>query len=560
MQYPLIQFEQFVKEDDLVSGELLFESGGVQQIQEIEKHLWLAAVQDEGQWEAEISISPSKVIQTTCDCSKFQAVKSCPHIVAALFALRKRLQEQKQKKSGAEKPAKKSLNTVNILSHIRVDDLKEFVEQYARHNRSFAVALKTRFAQDIPAADNQAKFIELLDSAVSLSRKPDRSFGSRGIKKIIQVLREVHQQIQRAIALSHYADAADMSISIIEKISPLARKAGELQDELKKIIEDTIDFLQLLAQRDISPDLRDSIWHYTLESSSKLVHRNNQTDLLLFKILRQLADSPEKVSTLTALIKTHLQKYHAEGRNAAGLVLFQMQILEKQGKALEAGALVKEYLFNPEVLMFVIKQSAEKEDWPQVVRLAEEGLKLDMPTAVQHELYDILLQESIRVNNLSQTYTLALNRFMSRLDIKYYHIARTAMRGQWDNQPDAVLSKLQVLPFSAQKRKAIAGVLSAEARQGELMAYLQQARSLDLTVEFGTTLPAPYKEEVQQLILALIAQFLRGHAGPKPSQHIRELIDKIHQSGAHELASSLAKQLKHQYPERHTLQEELQLY
>jgi hypothetical protein len=282
--------------------------------------------------------------------------------------------------------------------------------------------------------------------------------------------------------------------------------------------------------------------------------------LLLFKILRHLADSPEKVSILSTLIKTQLQKYHTEGRNAAGLVLFQMQILEKQGKALEAGALVKEYLFNPEVLMFVINQSAEKEDWSQAVRLAEEGLKLDMPAAVQHELYDILLQESIRVNNLSQTYTLALNRFLSRLDIKYYQIARTAMSGQWRNQPDAVLSKLQVLPFSAQKRKAIAGVLSAEARHKELLAYLQQARSLDLTVEFGTTLPAPFQADVQQLILELIAHFLRGHAGPKPSQHIRELIEKIQQLGARDLASSLAKQLKKQYPERHTLQEELQLY
>jgi hypothetical protein len=276
--------------------------------------------------------------------------------------------------------------------------------------------------------------------------------------------------------------------------------------------------------------------------------------------MSELAIVPDMVHLLSAQLDQQLYKYQTEGRNAAGLVFIQLQLKEKQGEHQEAGLLVRQYLHHPEVLMFVIAQALAKDDWHQVVTLAEEGLRMGMSPPIQHELHDLLIQASIREHNFSKTYELALKRFLSRLDMKYYDIARTALGDAWKDQPDVILQKLHQLPYSVQKRNAIAGVLLTESRYPALLDYLQQAKSLDLAVAYGTALPPEYRQALQQLMLEFIGQFLRGHAGPKPSQYIRELLDKLNQQGARELAYGLARQLKKLYPERHTLQEELQQY
>lgn len=562
MNFPLAELELHLDEDYLLKGEQLLEEGKVGGFMEIERHLWLMQVEDQAvPYEVELRISPSKVQQTSCDCPAARKSGECAHIAAGLLALRRRITEAQEKSAKTAAKTRKprgNLSTGHILESIRPEDLADFVRQYAKTNRSFAIALKTRFAPSVPAIDNKGKFLELLDNAINASRKADRSLTKRGIRGILNVTAEMQSHMEQALARQHFSDAADMAQSIIEKITPLLRKAGEAQQELRATVAWAFRILSELPGRNAPPALLDSLWSYAAEESQKLLYRSNQIDRYFFNFLKALCDSEIKTGHLRRLIAAQLGRYLSEGRDATSLVLLQLQLLEETGQGMEALHLVQEYLSAPEVLLFAVRHAASKGDWNRTAMLAETGLKLRMPPAVAGELEDILLQNALRKNDREKIAALAKSRMMQTLDVGYFRTYKAALAENWEReQTDEILTRLRRLPFSHQKRRIIAAVLAQENRKADLLAYLQDAGSLDLLTEFGTMLLPELKTGVVQLYRSLLDQYLRGHVGPKPSQRVREIVVQLHRAGASAVADALVEMIRAEYPERHTLREEL---
>jgi hypothetical protein len=379
MNFPLSEVELYLNESSLVQGEWLLEQGRVGHLRETERHLWLSEVSDGAVWEVEMRISPSKVQQASCECAAFRSDKQCAHLAAALLALRRLLNDRQAEKQAArvqkkERPVR-TLDTQSILNNIRADDLADFVRQYARSNRAFAVALKTRFATDVPTLDNKAKFSELLDSAIGMARKADYSISHRGAGKIAAVADEMLSQAKQAIAQRHWAEAADMAQSIIEKLTPLLRKAGERQVLLREAIRQSFQILLDIPASPVPlpPDLKDALWHYAAEESKKLLYRNNDLDRPFFRLLAALCDTPDKEEELRALLSVQIDRYLSENRDPSALVLLQLNRLEQLGREMEAQQLVETYLSAPDVLLFAVKQAESKGDFHQMKMLAEEG-------------------------------------------------------------------------------------------------------------------------------------------------------------------------------------------
>ena len=95
MNFLLSDLEKFVNETALLLGEELLEQGCVRNLQEIERHLWLAEVQDLSLFEVELRITPTKIAQGSCECTTFRPGDPCGHFVAAALALRRQIEEKK---------------------------------------------------------------------------------------------------------------------------------------------------------------------------------------------------------------------------------------------------------------------------------------------------------------------------------------------------------------------------------------------------------------------------------------------------------------------------------
>ena len=179
MNFLLQKLESHIDEGALIEGESLLEAGAANGLFELEKHLWLATVDGH---EVELKVSPSKVLGGTCECERFAEEGMCEHLAALMMAVRRKQQAHKQKREQEKKESQgpRKLTTGIVLDNVNLEELAEFVRDYAKANRNFAIALKARFASIVTEIGGNEKYMQLLESTIKAVRKLDRSISMRG--------------------------------------------------------------------------------------------------------------------------------------------------------------------------------------------------------------------------------------------------------------------------------------------------------------------------------------------------------------------------------------------
>ncbi len=558
MHFPLAQLENYLDEEMLIAGELLWEQQQVGALTELERHLWLILVQDGAELEVEVRISPSKVLLATCECDTFRHKGVCAHYAAALLALRHHLAQRAEEKK--RKPPPKASSTRasgidQILAHANPEELAAFVRTYARHNRQFAIALKSRFLTAVPGEDHKAKSVELLDLVIAEARKADRSFSVRGLRKVLHVAEDILEQARNALSRQHFADACDISLGLIEKLTPLLRYAGEQQPALYNSIQAVFEVLKTLAAA--PPVLLDDLKAWCVEASQKLLYRSFGVDVLCFRLLAALNRSPADAALLSDLLTRQTDKYLLEGRDPSPLLLLLLQQWERTDQAEHIHAWSEKYLALPEVLLFAVRHALTQSDWARAAALAETGLQRRWLPAVHDELEEALLQCAIHTRNTALQGHWAKARLLKTLDIRYFKYWHEVHPSNQD--VEALLDELRRLPFSPAKRRLLAGILADVGALERLADFLAEARSLDLLSEFGHHLLPEREADLLALYHAVLGQYLKGHVGPHPSRRVRELVEALRSNGGEAIAEKLVETIRAQYPERHTLQDALQL-
>jgi len=482
MNFPLKQLEQHVEESALLAGERLFEQQKVRHLQELEKHLWIATVDDD--YEIELQITPSKVQNATCECSDFLDHGQCQHIVAGLFALRQKLQAQqakrkKQRQKKSNSPPKRLTPSV-ILDNVTLDELTDFVRKYASRDRNFALALKARFAGVVEFHDTKEKYLQVLDSSIEAARKTDRMISYRGARKLEKVLNELLQQAETALAQKHLTTTLYIAESIIEKVTPILRKVEREKDLILERLSDAFELFHTVLESDPAPALQNEIWSYAQNEATKLTYRLNGLTMNLYRILRRMATTPGKVEELLYLLNELLDSSHTDAQMYVQLLLAKLSLLEAHNRHEEAQVVVQQNLQQPEILHFALRQLLQREEWEAARKLAEEGLRLTENPEVRGKLEDILLQVAQQQDNTTAQATYARRRLLTTLQMDYFHTFKKAINGVWQPTRTALLDELQQGARSLEKRNLVAAIYAAEGMENELFDYIQRARSLDL--------------------------------------------------------------------------------
>ena len=559
MNFLLQKLESHIDEEALIEGENLLEAGAVEGLFELEKHLWLATVEG---YEVELKISPSKVLGGTCECSRFNQEGMCEHLAAMMMVLRRKQQTrlQKREKEKKETPSPRKLTTGIVLDNVNLEELADFVREYARANRNFAIALKARFASTVSEIDSKEKYVQLLESTIKAVRKPDRNISLRGAQRLLKVLEELKQQAEQGIMERDFLEVAYICQSIIEKVAPILKKARGKQRELRQEVNHAFEYLHQLLEKGPAPTLLHELWAYCLQEYNKLAYRSNGIDLLFFKLMVELAQEPRQQEILLDSLDNYKEKYKEESRPTAPLMLIELSALEKSGRNEEARQLMESNLMQPDVLLYAIQQAITKGQMPRVKALAITGLRFDLPQEVKARLEELLLRLAEEDDEREEINRYALRRFLDTQDFSYYQKARRADRAGWAGQVEEILAHFQSLPYAPSRRNTIARILAEEGMDSRLMSYAEQVQSLDLLQEFAPFLIGNYRERLLELYRKLLTDFLRNHLGRKTSQRIREALQRLHEIGAGELAVLLVEEFRSQYPDRHSLMEELALF
>ncbi len=247
----LKDFEHNISAATWLAADELVQGGKVKMLREVEKHFWVALVEDgEASYETEQIITPHKIKAFTCECFTEGRSLMCPHVAATLIKVRQFLEQRAQEReirrdaaatAAAAEPSR--LTVQDALENVPSEALEEFVREYARRDRDFALALKTYFAGTVTEAENPYALV--LESVVP-KNLPTKPFREPDFRRLRKTLDDLEMQMNDAILQHHHRTVFQLSSAILLKISPLLPKLEEPRRDL--VLENFKTAFQKMAE------------------------------------------------------------------------------------------------------------------------------------------------------------------------------------------------------------------------------------------------------------------------------------------------------------------------
>lgn len=573
MNFEIKNIETFFPEKVVEQAEALIQEGLVQGIVYLEKKIWTMKVGEtyeelkEGNaFEVELQLTGKKVKRGTCDCDFYQQNLSsksnhCKHIIAGLFALRKHLLEkelERQKTTRVTPFKHKRLTTISVLNSVDPEALKNFVRAYARNDKKFALSLKARFAHAVEVENDKEKYMQLLQATFSSVTTTKDKIKYNSLQQIQLVITDILDHVDDAIALEHYAEASDILQAIIIKLSPNIKRAENHEDRILELLGSAFAFFKNLIKKDLPPELKREIWQFCFEQFDGREHKKYGTNSHFLAFLLDLTTEKKYANILLEKINSELTNTFDQKKKGV-LLLFKMKLVEEFEKT-SLSAFIKENLEESEVLLAAIRNSVQQKKYADARQLALKGLEMQKSVQVRNELDDILLNIALKTQQIQDITIYARKRFLVTYEFHFYQILKNTVSKGWKKEVKNLLNLIEVQPFSPQKRNTFAVVFGEEKMYKELIDFIKKNRSLDLLEKYDVQLIEDFKQEIFELYEDLLDGYLRNHLGRQTSTKIRDIFYHLKKIGAKKLVYKLAKQYREEYPERHTLMEELNVF
>lgn len=573
MNFEIKNIEIFFPEKVVEQAEGLIQEGLVEGIVYLEKKIWTMKVGESYEklkkgdaFEVEIQMSGKKVKRGTCDCDFYQQNLTsknnhCQHIVAGLFALRKHLLEKEleRQKTVRVTPFKhKKLTTISVLNSVDPEALKNFVRAYARTDKKFALSLKARFAHAVEVENDKEKYLQLLQATFTSVTTTKDKIKYSSLQQIQLVITDILDHVDDAIALEHYSEASDILQAIIIKLSPNIKRAENHEDRILDLLNSAFAFLKNLIKKDIPPELKKEIWQFCFENFDGREHKKYGTNSYFLTFLLDLTSEKNYAVILLEKIDSELGNTFDKKKKGI-LLLFKMKLVEQFEKT-SLSTFIENNLEEPEVLLAAIKNSMSQKKYTDAKQLALKGLEMQKNVPVRNELDDILLNIGLKTQFNQDITKYARRRFIVTFEFHYYQILKNTILKGWKKEVKSLVSLIEELPFSPQKKNTIAKILAEEKMDKELIEFIKDNRSLDLLENYDVQLIESFRKEVFNLYEDLLDGYLRNHLGRRTSTKIRDIFYHLKKIGAKKLVYKLVKQYRDEYPERHTLMEELNMF
>jgi hypothetical protein len=469
MNFLLERMEAHLGEECLAAGKKLYENGRVGTLRELERHLWIASVHDGEPYEVEVKLSPSKVLAASCDCRSENG--QCAHLAAILFALRANLEarnrQKAKKKAGKNKPARNRLSVAAILQDIPPGELAAFVEEYARVNRAFALAIKARFVAKVIHDEGPEKFRALLNAALEAPRRANQELPYRSYFQLSKVLGELLRQAEQALIAKRYVDVLEIAQSIVEKVSPLVGKVAKPAEGLRAEVERAAALFQQLADSPIAPDLRERLWEYLLDEHRKLVYRNRGLDYLFFQALRQLAREEQDYDRLLEALKAQQERYASELRDFGALLRARYDLLARCNKTGAARQLLEQYPRMQALAEHAVFSALDSEKREEAKRLLDIVVGAAAKYGEPHWLLELRVTTAERLGHTAELADLLARQFLESMHEPAFQRLKALAGNAWEGRLHKLIEQAAALP-EARRRNMIAWMLFADKRQARL--------------------------------------------------------------------------------------------
>lgn len=560
--FPLSDIELNVEDDILEQAELLEAGTAFKAFVEVEKNLWVARMDDvRGAIETEIQLVGAKVKSFTCDCDIFNKLTVCPHIAAALMVLRRQKIIEKEKKDAQKankKPTPESPTKITIpfiLKRIESAQLIEFIADYARQDKQFALALKTRFTGDLMDGNFAEHYKALIDNTLRAAKNPKGKLTPRGWLQFFTMLDELKQKAESFFKIGELNESFDLIKISLPLVHRYLRSHDSPHVKLLKRQTVLLEILKGYAGLLVSPELSENIWDFMINEYAQNA-KFRFADIVFDWIIKN-TDTGIRTEKVIQVLDNQIVATRGNFDAQDRLLTQKIQILQKNGRVEEASQMILGASKNPEVLFFAVQNSIDNNDLILAKNLSINGLRIfNNSMVVMDQLDEFLLKIAILDSDTEGVLTLAEKRFLKTLNLDYFNLLLkyniSTARIQFITQT------LENQSYKVEKRDALASIYFMGKHYDKLIEMIKNLQSLELLRRFGVELWRIDKTNGFELHKTILFEYLYTHLGRPPAHRIRTLLESHIENGGFELAELLINAFKTDFPERFSLKEELQ--
>lgn len=555
MPISIIKLQEYFDHADFEKGTDLFRDSGVVDLKQAEKNLWLGTVkQNDKSFEVEVLLTGNKVKEHQCSCVK---MRECVHSIAVFQAI-------KESKAAARKRGRttsnkvKRMTTASLLKSVSPADLELFVKDYARKNRQFSLALKTRFASRVDIGDTKEKYAQLLDAIIKSSVRRNGTMTYKGYQKLIKSTKELSVQVEKNLLEQYYQESFGGVQAILEKVIPLFRKTDDSKGEIKANIEHAFSMLKHLLEAELPPDFKEEVRRFLLDNCTKIQYDIYAYYKKMFNLLFSMKNEGLHWNNLIDKIDEKLLQRGLADHSIAFLINMKSQVLQTLGFGADAEALFLKNMANPEVLKLAIHQSLQQDKLEMVEQMLATTIAKRYPRKMELEFESFRLQLALKKGDKETIITKAKIMLLSSFDLEYYNILKeNCTKKEWAAIYPNLVNRFLGMPFSMELREVLPQLFAQEEDWKGMLSYIKNIRSLALLQEYDQLLLKHDRAAVLGLYEDMVKNFVRYHLGKENASKVRDLLFRLRQIGAKKLANSLLASIKKDYPNRKTLIEEL---
>lgn len=576
----LKDFEHHISASTWLAGDELVQAGRVKSLREVEPHFWVGQVEDgDASYETETIITPNKIKAFTCECFAEGRRLMCPHVVASLVKVRQFLDQRTQERQARRDAAAAALlaepsrlTVRDALENVRAEDLEEFVREYARRDRDFALALKTYFAGTITETENPYALV--LDSAMPASAKasadkPASAKAAAGapkntdakplrepdFRRLRKTLDDLEMQMSDAAAQHHHRTTYQIASAILLKISPLLPKLDEARratvlDNIRTAFQKITE----LYTSPTSPELRDAAWD--------LVFGLGEKDLMPSELLREAVQFLSQSASDEARFQRISDLFDRTPHPAPDFVLHLfLAALAVRQMPLAAMRVLEDYAAQPQTIRDALLQLYYLQHWAAVTAAGEHFLlqTSNAPTSnffnpqQRREIEDVLLFIAEKTGDRERQTALLRQRFRQGGSLDTFQKLKDLLQEEWPAELRQIISELR----EAGDRSKLAAILAAEGDAENLVALLAESDDFALFQRHEGLLMGWDKAIVHDRYVAQLTAFLGEHFGPPASAQARIQLQSLLRRGEAELVIEVVRALVAAFPDRQPLAAEL---
>ena len=528
----------------------LVQAGGVKQLREVEKHFWVATVEDgELVFEVEAMITPHKIKAFTCECWAEGRRLMCAHVAAALFKVRQFL-EQKAEARQARIEAQRSeelgrLTVQTVLANASLDDLTEFVREYARRDRDFSLALKTWFAASVEGVENTYALV--LDAALprNAGTKPLREPEFRRLRKTLD---DLETQCRAAHEQGYFRTVFQITTALLHKLpNNILKIDDQRREQIVPYLQTALHRMIQIPGDHLSPELRDKRRNFLFEYLAS----GNFPPELERELLRFLGQAASDEAIYLRIRDLYDQiPFPAP---PAALYLF-LTALAQRGMPEAVARVLEDFVPQPARIKEAVVALFYLHEWKATLLAGEAFLDKNIFNAGQRrEIEDLLLLAAEKTNDTARQKAYLRQRYRQYGHPEIFQRLKTLAGADWPAERERLIAELH----PEGKPDRLAPLFAAEGNLDALERLLAERKDLSLLRQFEDHFLPERKNFVRDHYVDILAAYLRDHFGRQASGQVREQLAGLIRKGQGSLAKEIILALIARFSDRHTLPEEL---